>query len=129
MTCAQPSADPSVSFLSAPPDTPAQVDFDAAATWTTKETFLWRHTLQQTLAGFVSDAECDAALARLTANATLGGLAKGLGLFLRLKVGPWLVAQADTAAAASGASLDGVLARLARAEKCLLASQAAVLAG
>ena len=41
----------------------------------------------------------------------------------------WLVAQADTAAAASGASLDGVLARLARAEKCLLASQAAVLAG
>lgn len=105
-----------------------QVDFDASATWTSKETFLWRHTLQKTLGGFSSDADCEAALARLTSNQGLGPLARGLGMFLKLKVGPWIVVQGDTEAL-SQAVVDVCLRRLARAEKLLLSSQAAVLAG
>lgn len=105
-----------------------QIDFDAAGSWTSKETFLWRHTLQQLLSGFSSDAECEAAVARLAGQQALGALAKGLGSFLKLRVGPWVVAQAD-AGALSAAAVDVCLARLARAEKVLLSSTAAVLAG
>jgi hypothetical protein len=105
-----------------------QIDFDAAGSWTSKETFLWRHTLQLLLSGFVSDAECEAAIARLTAQQPLGALAKGLGSFLKLRVGPWVVAQGDAGALKPG-TVDVCLGRLARAEKQLLSSAAAVLAG
>lgn len=104
------------------------VDFDAAARWTAKETFLWRHTLHGALAGFASDADCEAALSRLAGNQALGALAKGLGSFLRLRLGPWLVAQADAGALADG-DAEATLRRVARAEKLLLSSQGAVLAG
>jgi hypothetical protein len=51
-------------------------------------------------------------------------------VFLKLRVGPWLVAQADAAAGtAQQGELDATLLRLARAEKALLSSQGAVLAG
>lgn len=106
----------------------AQVDFDASRTWTSRETFLWRHTLQQALARFKSDADADAVFARLAGQAALGGLARGLGLFLRLQVGPWLVGQAD-AGALPAAVADACLRRLASCEKLLLGSAAAVLAG
>jgi hypothetical protein len=105
-----------------------QIDFDAAGSWTSKETFLWRHTLQLLLSGFASDAECEAAIARLTAQQPLGALAKGLGSFLKLRVGPWVVAQGDAGALRPG-TVDVCLGRLARAEKQLLSSAAAVLAG
>lgn len=105
-----------------------QIDFDAAARWTSKETFLWRHTLQMLLTGFASDAECEAAFTRLASQAALGGLAKGLGTFLKLRVGPWVVAQGDVGALQDQA-VDVCLRRLARAEKVLLSSTAAVLAG
>jgi hypothetical protein len=105
-----------------------QVDFDAAGSWTSKETFLWRHTLQLLLNGFGSDADCEAAFARLASQQALGALAKGLGSFLKLRVGPWVVAQGDAGALQSQA-VDVCLRRLARAEKILLSSAAAVLAG
>lgn len=105
----------------------AQIDFDAAGSWTSKETFLWRHTLQLLLNGFSSDAECEAAFARLASQQPLGALAKGLGSFLKLRVGPWVVAQGD-AGALKGQAVDVCLGRLARAEKLLLSSAAAVLA-
>jgi hypothetical protein len=105
-----------------------QIDFDAAGSWTSKETFLWRHTLQQLLSGFVSDAECEAAVARLASQQPLGALAKGLGSFLKLRVGPWVVAQGD-AGALQAHAVDVCLRRLAKAEKTLLSSAAAVLAG
>eukprot|EP00882_Tetradesmus_deserticola_P005559 GHRQ01005853.1.p1 GENE.GHRQ01005853.1~~GHRQ01005853.1.p1 ORF type:complete len:459 (+),score=245.23 GHRQ01005853.1:253-1629(+) len=104
------------------------IDFDACATWTSKETFLWRHTLQQLLTSFASDADAESAFSRLAQQQALGGLCKALGLFLKLRVGPWLVAQAD-AGLLKQQSLDSCLLRLARAEKLLLSSTAAVLAG
>eukprot|EP00882_Tetradesmus_deserticola_P014563 GHRQ01015491.1.p1 GENE.GHRQ01015491.1~~GHRQ01015491.1.p1 ORF type:complete len:481 (+),score=238.12 GHRQ01015491.1:300-1742(+) len=104
------------------------IDFDACATWTSKETFLWRHTLQQLLTSFASDADAESAFSRLAQQQALGGLCKALGLFLKLRVGPWLVAQAD-AGVLRQQCLDSCLLRLARGEKVLLSSTAAVLAG
>ncbi|KAF8061907.1 MRF1 [Scenedesmus sp. PABB004] len=104
------------------------IDFDACASWTAKETFLWRHTLQAALSGFRADADAEAAFGRLASQAPLGGLSRGLGLFLRLRVGPWLVAQGDAGLLARPAA-DACLRRLAAAEKTLLSSTAAVLAG
>jgi len=89
---------------------------------------LWRHTLQLLLSGFASDADCEAAVARLASQQALGALAKGLGTFLKLRVGPWVVAQGD-AGALKPQAVDVCLRRLARAEKVLLSSAAAVLAG
>jgi hypothetical protein len=105
-----------------------QIDFDACGTWTSKETFLWRHTLQQLLTSFASDADAESAFSRLAQQQALGALCKALGLFLKLRVGPWLVAQAD-AGLMKQQTLDSCLLRLARAEKLLLSSTAAVLAG
>jgi hypothetical protein len=110
------------------PSLPLQIDFDAAGSWTSKETFLWRHTLQLLLSGFPSDEDCEAAFARLCQQQQLGGLAKGLGSFLKLRVGPWVVAQEDAGAFKAQAG-DACLRRLAQAEKILLSSTAAVLAG
>jgi hypothetical protein len=105
----------------------AQIDFDASASWISKETFLWRHTLQQLLLGFKSDADSEAAFARLAAQQQLGTLSKALGLFLKLRVGPWLVVQSD-AGALQQQTVDVCLVRLAVAEKVLISSTAAVLA-
>jgi hypothetical protein len=105
-----------------------QIDFDACGTWTSKETFLWRHTLQQLLTSFASDADAESAFSRLAQQQALGALCKALGLFLKLRVGPWLVAQAD-AGLMKQQTLDSCLLRLARAEKLLVSSTAAVLAG
>lgn len=83
--------------------------------------------MQQLLASFQSDTDSDAAFSRLAQQQTLGALCKSLGLFLKLRVGPWLVAQADARVLQQDVS-DVCLRRLASAEKLLLSSAAAVLA-
>lgn len=105
-----------------------QIDFDACATWTNRETFLWRHTMQQLLSRFKTDADTEAAFSKLAQQQALGALSKSLGLFLKLRVGPWMVAQADTGVMKQDV-FDVCLRRLASAEKILLSSAAAVLAG
>eukprot|EP00879_Flechtneria_rotunda_P033563 GHRR01037187.1.p1 GENE.GHRR01037187.1~~GHRR01037187.1.p1 ORF type:complete len:145 (+),score=16.18 GHRR01037187.1:436-870(+) len=105
-----------------------KVDFDAASSWTSKETFLWRHTFQQLLARFKSDEDSDAAFTRLASQQALGSLSKALGLFLRFRVGPWIVAQGD-AGGLEQQTVNSCIHRLARAEKILLSSIAAVLVG
>lgn len=83
--------------------------------------------MQQLLLGFKSDGDSEAAFARLSAQQQLGPLSKALGLFLKLRVGPWLVAQGD-AGALQQQTVDVCLVRLAAAEKILVSSTAAVLA-
>lgn len=118
-----------------------QADFEAATRWTSKELFFWRLASQQLLASFSSDADCAAAFSRLASQKQQGQLARGFSLFLKTRVGPWLVARADAAAAGTGkakqgkeaavveqARFDMLLRRLHAAEQTLGRSQGAVLA-
>lgn len=84
--------------------------------------------MQQLLANFKTDEDSGAAFSRLSQQQALGAMCKALGLFLKLRVGPWMVAQGD-AGMLQEQVVDICLTRLARAEKILLSSTAAVLAG
>ncbi|GBF89357.1 hypothetical protein Rsub_02235 [Raphidocelis subcapitata] len=113
------------------------VDFDSSPRWTPKELFFWRLALRQLLAGFPSDAEAAAAFGRLSEQKQHGALCRGLSLFLKTRVGPWLVSRADAAEArarggggaeaGARAEADALLRRLHAAERTLARGQAALL--
>lgn len=119
-----------------------QADFEASPRWTATELFFWRLLSQQLLGSFPTDADAAAAFARLAAQKQQGQLARGYSLFLKTRVGPWLVARADAAAVAAAAKrkggggggdaeqarFDTLLRRLHTAEQTLGRSQGAVLA-
>ena len=132
-----------------------QADFDASPRWTARELFFWRLLARRLLSSFASDAAAADAFAKLSEAPQHGALAKGLALFLKTRVGPWLVARADAEAAAAAAGggggkrgaegqggggggggggedaqrrLDALLRRLHIAERALGKGKAAVLA-
>lgn len=106
-----------------------QADFDASPRWTARELFFWRLLARRLLAAFPSDADCAAAFARLADQSANGGLARGLGLFFKTRVGPWLAAEADAAGAGpEAAQADALLRRLRSAERALARGKGAVLA-
>ncbi|KIY94918.1 putative Nucleolar MIF4G domain-containing protein 1 [Monoraphidium neglectum] len=103
-------------------------DFESSPRWTSRELFFWRLALQQLLGSYPTDKDCVAAFARLAGLKQQGQLARGLALFLKTRVGPWLVGRADAAAAEEQGRFDVLLRRLHAAEQTLARSQGAVLA-
>jgi hypothetical protein len=112
-----------------------KADFEACPRWTARELFFWRLAARALLTSFKTDAASDEAFARLAASKAHGALSRGLALFLKTRVAPWLEQQQQQQQEAGGAAEGGAaaaaaaLARLHKAERILSRGAAAVLAG